>query len=257
MTPRLPWLRWPRAARGAGLAACLWLAGAAAALSQGGGPVHATYDGPTTRYPHAVLGDAIEYTGLTVTLGDGRVLRATLDPALVFEDLAPRLVDLDGDGAAEIVTVESHAALGARLAIWSVRGGALHRLIATPHIGQRFRWLAPVAAADLDGDGRIELAYVDRPHLARTLRVWRFERAGGRVTLSPVAALPGVTNHRIGWDYITGGLRACPGTGAPAMILASGDWGRVLSVRLAGNALQAEDLGPYSPAAIARALACP
>jgi hypothetical protein len=46
-------------------------------------------------------------------------------------------------------------------------------LASTPWIGQRFRWLAPVAAADLDGDGAMELAYVDRPHLARTLRVWR------------------------------------------------------------------------------------
>jgi hypothetical protein len=46
-------------------------------------------------------------------------------------------------------------------------------LAATPHIGSANRWLAPIGAADLDGDGRVEIAYVDRPHLARTLRIWR------------------------------------------------------------------------------------
>jgi hypothetical protein len=71
-------------------------------------------------------------------------------------------------------------------------------------IGQRNRWLAPIGAADLDGDGRVEIAYVDRPHLARTLRVWR-SRPGG--TLTEIATATGLTNHRIGEAFITGGIR--------------------------------------------------
>ena len=91
----------------------------------------------------------------------------------------------------------------------TAEGGDLRLVAATPNIGQRNRWLAPVAAADLDGDGATEIAYVDRPHLARRLRIWRFE--GG--SLTEIAALPGLTNHRIGEAFITGGLRVGVGEG--------------------------------------------
>ncbi|MGP6086625.1 FG-GAP repeat domain-containing protein [Antarctobacter jejuensis] len=211
--------------------------------------VSARYEGEVTRYPHGVLGDEIEYDTLAVTLSDGRVLRRRWEAPLVFEDVAPRLWDVTGDGVPEIVTVESHAARGARLAIWSVSDGDLAPLAATPFIGQRFRWLAPVGAADLDGDGAIEIAYVDRPHLAKTLRVWRY--ADG--ALREVAALPGVTNHRIGWDYIVGGLRSCDA--GPEMILASGDWARIVAVRYDGE-LSTRDLGAYDRGRIDAALAC-
>jgi hypothetical protein len=228
----------------------LWLGGAAAAEF----PVAARYDGPTERYPHGVLGDRIEYTDLVVTLGDGRSLRTRLAVPLVFEDIAPRLSDLDGDGIAEILTVESHETQGARLAIWHVRTATLRRLIATPHIGTRFRWLAPVGAADLDGDGAVEIAYVDRPHLAQVLRVWRFARADGIVRLTPLASAPGFSNHRIGWDTIAGGIRDC-GEGAE-MVLASGDWRDTVAVRFEGTELSRRVLAPYSPQAISAALAC-
>ena len=105
------------------------------------------------------------------------------------------------------------------------RGG---RITATPAIGQAFRWLAPLGAADLDGDGRVEIAYVDRPHLAKTLRIWRYDPTAR--TLNEVAQAPGVSNHRIGWAHIPGGLRNC-GTG-PEMILADADWQSILALRL-------------------------
>ncbi|MBV2358232.1 VCBS repeat-containing protein [Thalassococcus sp. CAU 1522] len=239
--PRQPARPWRSLARGAGLAACLWLAGQGAAADI----LRAEYTDPTTRYAHGVLGDAIEYGALELVLDDGTRLRAVLPEDLVFEDIAPRLADLDGDGDAEVVTVEASQTGGGRLAIWDETG----RIGATPHIGQPNRWLAPVGAADLDGDGAVEIAYVDRPHLARVLRVWRFE--GGALT--EVAALEGFSNHRIGWDYIEGGIREC-GDG-PEMVLASGDWRRVMAVRFDG-ALSARALGDYSAAAVARALAC-
>ncbi len=117
-------------ARGAGLAAGLWLAAAAATPAQTG--YSATYEGPTTRYPHAVLGDDVEYTTLAVTLPDGRTLRTTWDVPVVFEDLSPRLADLDGDALPEIITVESHESLGARLAIWRVGSKPFSRWPAHP-----------------------------------------------------------------------------------------------------------------------------
>ena len=199
----------------------------------------AAYDGPTTRYPHAVLGDAIEHDTLTVTLSDGRRLSARWDAKIVFEDTEPRLADLDLDGDPEVIVVQSHESLGAQLAIWAFRDGALMQIAATPFIGTRFRWLAPVGAADLDGDGAIEIAYVDRPHLAKTLRVWRFEND----RLTELGALPGVTNHRIGEPDIAGGIREC-GEG-PEMLVADANWTRVLAVRFDGSDFSTKVLGPH------------
>lgn len=233
-----------RLARGARLLACLWLAGPG--FAQDPGIVAAAYAQPTARYPHAVLGDAEEWGALRLTFADGTQALHVLPQTLVFEDLAPRLQDLDFDGTPEVIVVESSQTEGGRLAVWGAEG----RIAATPHIGTRFRWLGPVGAADLDGDGAIEIAYVDRPHLAKVLRVWRFD--DGRLT--PVAEAAGFSNHRIGWDYIAGGIRVCGEV--PEMVLASGDWRRVLAVALEDGALRVRDLGRYSDQALTNALAC-
>ncbi len=216
--------------RGALMAVYLWLVGPAVAAET---ITTARYTDPTTRYPHGVLGDQIEWGSIELTLSDGKRRSFTLPDHLVFEDLAPRVIDVTGDGLPEVIAVESDARRGARLAIYGPQG----RMAATPHIGTRFRWLAPVGAADLDGDGNIEIAYVDRPHLAKTLRIWRI--SDGRLT--EIAALPGITNHRIGEDFISGGLRTC--NGQPELIVASGDWRRIIAVRYDGG-WQTQDLGP-------------
>ncbi|MHA6346291.1 FG-GAP repeat domain-containing protein [Roseivivax sp. CAU 1761] len=174
------------------------------------------------------------------------MLRARLPRAMVFEDLAPRLWDVDGDGAPEVVVVETALDRGARLAIWGPGG----RRAATAFIGRPNRWLAPAGAADLDGDGRVEIAYVDRPHLARILRLVRLE--GDR--LVEIASRAGLTNHRIGEDAIAGGLRRCGGR--PDLVLADAGWRRLMRVGFDGTALTARDGGPWSAAAAARALAC-
>ena len=244
MAPRLPFRAFAAAARGAWLAVCLWLAVPDASVAQ---TIEAArYGDPTDRYAHAVLGDALEWGSLELSLAGGGTRRFVLAPDLVFEDLAPRLADLDGDGAPEVIVVESRLELGARLAVWGAEG----RIAATPHIGRAFRWLAPVGAADLDGDGRVEIAYVDRPHLAKTLRVWRF--AEGR--LREVASFEGVSNHRIGWGRIEGGVRDC-GAG-PELVLPGGGWTSVLALRLGAEGIVPRELGPYSTEAVERALAC-
>ncbi len=207
----------------------------------------ARYTEPTTRYAHGVLGDAIEHGALELTLHDGsrRVIR--LPQERVFEDTEPRLADVDGDGRPEVIVVEAHLDQGARLSVYTAQG----LLAATPYIGTANRWLAPVAAADLDGDGAVELAYIDRPHLARTLRIWRF--TGG--ALREIAALDGLTNHRIGERDIAGGLRDC-GSG-PEMIVARADWQRLMAVTFDADSLRARDIGPHEGRqSFAAALAC-
>lgn len=218
------------------------LAGSAAAE----GVREARFADPTTRYDHAVLGDAVEWGTLEMVTTAGRRLRLILPETRVFEDVVPRIADLDGDGRAEVVAVESDLDRGARLAVWGPDG----LVAATDFIGMRHRWLAPAGIADLDGDGRLEIAFVDRPHLARVLRVVRLE--GGR--LVPVAALPGVTNHRIGEPTISGGVRDC-GSG-PELVLADAGWRRAVAVRLRDGALGARDLGPLGGGGLAAALGC-
>ena len=106
---------------------------------------------------------------------------------------------------------ETDLALGASLAVY---GPSRQARTPTPFIGQPNRWLAPAGIADFDGDGRVEIAYVDRPHLLGELVFVRLE--GDR--LVETARLPGLTNHRIGDDFISGGVRDC-GQG-PELILA-------------------------------------
>lgn len=216
----------------------------------------ARYTGATTDYAHGVLGDAVEASGLLVRYDDGThrfcdVVSA--GPDRVFEDTAPRLADLDGDGVNEVIAVASHARQGARLEIYGYSGVGkpLHLLAHTPYIGTRFRWLAPLGAADLDGDGQTEIAYVDRPHLAKTLRIWRYRE--GR--LVEVVAQPGFSNHKIGWPFIAGGLRDC-GEGTE-MILATGDWSRIVAARLQHDIVITRDLGAYGgPQSLQTALSC-
>lgn len=214
----------------------------------------AGFSNATTRYDHGVLGDAVEAGGLRAmggVLGPCE-LQVFLPEDSVFEDIAPRIADLDGDGRNEIIVVESHRSLGAALAVYGIRGGALKKIAATPNIGRSHRWLAPVGAADLDGDGAVEIAYVDRPHLAKTLRIWRY--AGGRFV--HVADRAGLSNHKIGWAFIPGGIRAC--NGRPEIILANDDWSRVKAASLRDGRIALRDIGPYAgPESLDAALRCP
>ena len=258
--PRHAQGRWSHRARGAWIGVGLWLASLTPVmacvippLSQPGvvessivtdGEFKAWYADLSDRYGHAVLGDALEPTSLhflsPITSAQCG-LKVALERPHVFEDVAPRLFDLTGDGVPELITVRSHEAKGAQVAVYQAdRVNGMKLLATTPYIGTRNRWLAPVAIDDLDGDGAFEIAFVDRPHLARTLRVWRY-RDG---TLTNIANLQGLTNHRIGEDYITGGLRDC-GQG-PEMIVVGAFWQNIMRVTLSPEKLSAERLAPFN-----------
>ena len=194
--------------------------------------VSASYAQPTQRYQHGVFGETEEWGALAFELSDGQRMILRLPETRVFEDIAPRLADVDGDGAPEMVVVETDLSLGARFAIYDEAGF----VAATPYIGQTHRWLAPIGVADLDGDGLVELAYIDRPHLARLLRVWRFQDG----TLVEVAQAEGLTNHRFGDAAISGGLRDC-GEGTE-LITADASWSRTIASRLVGGRIESRTL---------------
>lgn len=215
------------------------------------GALSARYADPTGVYGHGVVPGG-EYLWLEIETAQG-LRRFTFEDA-VFEDTAPRVVDLDGDGAAEVVAVVSGFSDGARVQVFGTVDGAMAPVVANAPIGTRYRWLAIVGIADLDGDGAMEIAYVDRPHLAKTLRVLEVARDGASWTMAVEDSFLGVTNHRIGEPDIAGGLRDC-GEG-PEMLMASADWSRLLAVQYMGGFVVREIGQDTTRPAFAAALRC-
>lgn len=218
--------------------------------------IGAVFDQPTGRYPHGVLGDAIEY-GALIAHEAREEAAVELPASRVFEDIAPRLADIGGTDKPEIIVVESDAERGAMLAIYRASfvdgySARLRRVAATEPIGTRFRWLAPAGIADFDGDGQNDIAYVETPHLAGILRIVTL-RDGALVEIA--AARPGFSNHRIGEAFISGGLRDC-GQG-PEIVVADSGWRRVLAARLVAGRIETVALGPMDGSeSLAAALDC-
>ena len=153
---------------------------------------------PTTRYDHGVLGDAIEAGALSIETRDGKIQTIRLKDDAVFEDLEPRLADLDGDGHDEVIVVKSYLKRGAALAVIGWRkgrdGGQYEILAETPPLGGSHRWLNPAGIADFNGDGKLDIALVRQPHVIGELELWSF--ADGKLRKS--ASMPGFANHIIG-----------------------------------------------------------
>lgn len=159
-----------------------------------GQSIAAWYGSPTDRYRHNILGDAIEAGALHVAFRDGRKYSLILPRAQVFEDRTPRMVDLDGDGQPEIITIKSYQNGGGSVAIYGVRGNALVELANNKPIGRANRWLNIAGIADYAGTGSQQIAYVETPHIGGTLYLLEWQ---GK-ELTPIASLPGFSNHKIG-----------------------------------------------------------
>lgn len=194
--------------------------------------------GPTDRYRHGVLGDRIEATTLNFMTGDGAVHSFELPDDSVFEDRRLRLYDLDGDGRDEAIVVRAYPDAGAALAVYSFDGEAIRPLAETPAIGTPNRWLNPAGAGDFDGDGRVEIAYVETPHIGGTLRLVEL-RAG---TLAADGSARGFSNHAIGSREL--GMAAVMdwnGDGVPDLLLPDSRREALRVVTFAGGAFRELD----------------
>ena len=139
----------------------------------GEGIVKAMLSCRTDRYAHAVLGDAIEAACLIVEDEAGAVVQLDLPNHQVFEDLIPRIADVNSDGQNDVVLVRSGSRTGAALTVYSLTQTGtdkqLTELAATPAIGTANRWLAPIGVADFNNDGVQDVAYVQTPHIGGCL----------------------------------------------------------------------------------------
>jgi len=164
------------------------------AYAQGKGVVGAKLSCATMRYAHGVLGDEIEAGCLIVVDESDQAFTIELPQSQVFEDLEPRIADMDDDGRNEVIVIRSDEGLGAALVIYTIKNNELVELVATPPIGRAFRWLAPVGIADFNNDGRSDIAYVQTPHIGGILKIWSITENG----FEQQAQLRGFSNHSIG-----------------------------------------------------------
>jgi hypothetical protein len=186
---------------------------------------------PTTRYGHGALGDRIEAEALRVERRDGRVFELRLGPESVFEDLEPRLADIDGDGRDEVVVVRSYLAEGAAVAVYRLNGERLAPVAESPPIGRPNRWLNPVGIADFDGDGRTEIAVVETPHIDGILVIYDLD--GGR--LIERGRLAGFSNHASGTTVLAMAAVLTGGAGGATIVLPGSDRRSLEAVGFAGG----------------------
>ena len=204
---------------------------------------------PTRRYDHAILGDEIEGGGLALSDRRGRRVELILPKGEVFEDRYARIIDLDGDGRDEIVTVHTYLDKGAALAIYAQRGlgkaERIVRLAESAPIGKPHRWLNPAVAADFDGDGHVEIAWVETPHIGGVLKVARLEGKGDTRTLRIIAQLAGFSNHQMGSSILQQAVTFdWDGDGHPDIILPDAARKRLMAVSLKGGGLKVIDSTP-------------
>lgn len=155
--------------------------------------VYAQYAMPSNKYKHGILGDEIEATQLVV-VSDSVFFEYKLPVDYVFEDIRPRLYDVDGDNNLEFITIRTHVSKGAGIAIYKLVGGQLVEYAHVPEIGTAYRWLNIVAINDLDKDGIVELVWIETPHIGGIIKVAKIKSG----TLQVLSAIPQYSNHDIG-----------------------------------------------------------
>lgn len=154
----------------------------------------AWFAGATDRYQHNVLGDSLEASKLILETNAGNQLTIELPENRVFEDLEPRIVDINADGVDEVIVIESDSKAGASLAVYSIVDSGLVKMASTPFIGTPYRWLNPVGVGDFDGDGKVDIAAIITPHIGGFLRLYHL--TGDK--LIEFAEYSGASTHSIG-----------------------------------------------------------
>ncbi len=144
----------------------------------------------------AWLAEPVDRLGLVAASEAGRLividrisrrheLELAVDAALVGPHL--QIADADGDGEDEIIVAIGRQGEGISLAVAQLRDGGIGIVAQTGEKDIPHRAVASGPVADLDGDGRAELAFVaDGADGEGSLEIWRF-RDG---SLEQVGALP-------------------------------------------------------------------
>ena len=152
---------------------------------------------PTTRYQHAVLGDAVEADSMTVLrpVGeDGFEAGSRIAPASggVFELVAPLWFGMQGVDGDLLAVTESTQDLATRVSVYGPDGTLV---AAGPFIGEPMKWRHLMAAGPFGPNGEIELVATLTPHLGGIVEFYGLDFEAG--TLEITATMPGYASHRI------------------------------------------------------------
>jgi len=187
---------------------------------------------PTDRYDHGVLGDLIEAGALKVQLRDGREMVYELGDQYVFEDLTPRLADMDGDGLDEIILARSSLSEGAAVSVYRIGERQIEQFAVSPSIGLAYRWLNPIGAGDFDADGEMDIAVVETPHLGKTLVIYGREVS----RLKSIGRADGYSTHSMGSTVLKMAVVAdLNGDGVLDIVLPNGSKDRLVAVTFRGR----------------------
>lgn len=191
----------------------------------------AVYAEPTTRYPHAIMGNDIEAAALLILALENDQLveieRITLLPDAVFEAITPIWADVDQDGNDDIITTVSDRNGGARVDVYTVEGTILAQ---TSPIGTGFRWRHVIAAANFGPDGAFELVEVVTPHIGGIVQFLRYNAQTN--TLDITARTGGYTSHAIGSPNLDQAIAGdFNGDGTPELVVTTQTRGRLVGLQ--------------------------
>lgn len=135
----------------------------------------AWYARPTDRYKHGVLGDRIEGGSLKINTGR-QIFEYLLPTNRVFEDIVPRLADLDGDKRTEIITIQASVNAGAAVVIYGLRNGKITELAKSDFIGTPNRWLNIAGIANYRNarEGQ-QIVWIETPHIGGKIHIGTFD----------------------------------------------------------------------------------
>jgi len=180
----------------------------------------AWYGQPTQRYAHGALGDDIEGGSLVAVLTDGSEAEFVLPETQVFEDITPRIADLDGDGTNEIVAIRSSRTGGSAVALYGLKDGELVELGAGSENGRPNRWLN-IAGIVPDANGFRTIYAVRTPHIGG--RLLSLNYGNGRIAeRNDIAG--DLSNHVFGSrEQAMSAFADFDGNGGPDLFLPSQD----------------------------------
>lgn len=167
-------------------------------LDGDGMPEAVVLSDPTERYGHGALGDRLEAGSVTV-IGlspTGLFLRSRYAVPLpgVIEGLVPVMAPGAEGAGALVIVARSSPSQGAAVVALGWKDGALSPLAEGPAAGQAQRWTHVLGAADLSGEGRLEILAVRTPHVGGVLTAYRLRGSA----LVPLTQIAGYSSHLFG-----------------------------------------------------------
>lgn len=196
--------------------------------------LEAWYSEPTERYRHAVLGDGIEAGALKIKTIRGETYTFRLPRTEVFEDITPRIADLDNNGTNEVITILASQGAGASVAVFGLVGNAFVKIAQSPFIGTPNRWLNIAGINRFSGRQNMEIVVIETPHLAGLFKVYPF--VSGSERLRAAGAVPGFSNHQIGSPELRLSAMAFINSDArPDLLIPSLDRRTLYGVSIAGG----------------------